>query len=204
MNNFLNVENACFNYPNSNSKIITNLNLNFKGRNSIFIIGDNGKGKTTLGKLLCGLLQPTNGKIKINNLEISKLNSRKKIKHAFYIEQRNYFQFFKSTLEEEIKLSEKISKNRRDEKLYSKIFIDERTDLNPLELSINQAWRFLLFISTIYNSSVLFIDEIPSASNSKNIKALENLLEERNNKELITFISNQRLININFNFLIEL
>ncbi len=44
-------------------EIISNLNYTFESKMSYLIIGDNGVGKTTLIKLLLGLLKPTAGMI---------------------------------------------------------------------------------------------------------------------------------------------
>ena len=40
------------------------------------LLGENGAGKTTLMRLICGVMQPTEGKICCDNLEIFRYGSR--------------------------------------------------------------------------------------------------------------------------------
>jgi len=204
MNNYLKVDKMTFRYPNGPKSIFSILSKEFVGGISIFIEGNNGSGKTTLGKLICGLLKPSSGQILINNQTITDFASSKKIKFAFYIEQKNQYQFFKSSLKDEIKLTENVVSRQSNEDLYKLFFIHEQIEINPMDLSINQAWRFLLFLSTIYESIILYIDEIPSSSNSKNILALNNLINYRNERGLLTFISNQRYVDLNVREILHL
>ncbi len=47
------------------SPILRNVNLEIAARDSLCIVGPNGGGKTTLLKLILGLLQPTRGEIRV-------------------------------------------------------------------------------------------------------------------------------------------
>lgn len=53
-----------FSYNGNNSPLIDHLNFNIESDDKICIIGKNGKGKTTLLKLLAGILPPSEGKIR--------------------------------------------------------------------------------------------------------------------------------------------
>lgn len=58
-------QDVCFSYDGK-TNIINHLNLKIGENENIGIVGINGAGKTTLVKLLCGLYEPTRGKILIN------------------------------------------------------------------------------------------------------------------------------------------
>lgn len=204
MNSLLKIDKMSFSYGDLSELIFENFSRTFENINTVFVEGNNGSGKTTFGKLVCGLLEPTFGNILVNGDSIYKYKSSKKVKFAFYIEQKNQFQFFKRSLIDEIKLTESVSGNHSDFVLYKSFFIQEHININPLELSINQTWRFLLFLSTIYEPLILFVDEIPSSSNSKNIIALKNLIQYRSDKNLLTFVSNQRYVEINQGEILQL
>jgi ATP-binding cassette subfamily F protein 3 len=62
----LNVENLCFSYPES-KQLINNLNFSVNAGDKIGIIGANGRGKTTLVKILGGIIKPDAGKINFSN-----------------------------------------------------------------------------------------------------------------------------------------
>ena len=53
-----------FSYNGNDSPLIDHLNFNIESNDKICIIGKNGKGKTTLLKLLAGILPPNEGKVR--------------------------------------------------------------------------------------------------------------------------------------------
>lgn len=70
----LTLENVSFRYGNSSRLILDRLNLHVKEGEKLAIVGANGAGKTTLVKLICGLLQPTEGRILLNGTDIREFN----------------------------------------------------------------------------------------------------------------------------------
>ena len=90
----LEVNNLAFGYDNCEN-LIQNLSLKITAKDKICIIGKNGKGKSTLLKLINGDLDPISGDIKLNNkaeigyfgqMNIDRLNSDLSI----YEEMQNY------------------------------------------------------------------------------------------------------------------
>ncbi len=67
-------ENVSFQYPGADRKILDNVSFEIHAGEKIALVGENGAGKTTIVKLLCGLYQPTSGKIFINDQSIDKLS----------------------------------------------------------------------------------------------------------------------------------
>ena len=59
-----------FNYPNR-EKTLNNINLKISKNTSIGVRGETGSGKSTIIKLLMGLLQPDFGKILIDGKELN-------------------------------------------------------------------------------------------------------------------------------------
>ena len=72
----LKLENVSFRYPGAEEDIIHDLNLTVHPGEKLAIVGLNGAGKTTLVKLLCGLLDPTEGKVLLNGKDIREFNRR--------------------------------------------------------------------------------------------------------------------------------
>ena len=70
----LRMENISFNY--GTNKILENINLKIKKGEAIGIYGASGGGKTTLINLISGLLQPSNGKIFLDNTELKIHNAQ--------------------------------------------------------------------------------------------------------------------------------
>ena len=61
-----------FRYPGSETYALRNVNLKFAIGERLALVGLNGSGKTTLIKLLCRLYDPTEGKILLNGIDISR------------------------------------------------------------------------------------------------------------------------------------
>lgn len=72
----LKLENVSFRYPGAEQDTIHNLNLTVHPGEKLAIVGLNGAGKTTLVKLLCGLFDPTEGRVLLNGMDIRDFNRR--------------------------------------------------------------------------------------------------------------------------------
>lgn len=59
-------KNVSFTYPSAEKPTIKNMSFKVNEGENIAIVGENGAGKTTAIKLLCGLYYPTEGDILIN------------------------------------------------------------------------------------------------------------------------------------------
>ena len=69
----LEIKNLSYQYDPFSQPIISNLNLNIAPGESVALIGPSGVGKTTLLKIMCGLLSPTQGDVFADNLDIQKI-----------------------------------------------------------------------------------------------------------------------------------
>ena len=72
----LKLEEVSFRYPNAETDTIRGLNLTVRPGEKLAIVGLNGAGKTTLVKLMCGLLDPTEGRVLLNGRDIRDFNRR--------------------------------------------------------------------------------------------------------------------------------
>lgn len=66
------VENVSFKYKNSNCNVLDGLDFSVNDGEIIAIVGQNGSGKSTIGRLLTGINKIKNGRIIIDDLDISK------------------------------------------------------------------------------------------------------------------------------------
>lgn len=66
------LQNISYRYDDENKNIINNLTLTIDAGKKVAVLGKSGTGKSTLLKLLSGLLQPTNGTIMINDIKMTR------------------------------------------------------------------------------------------------------------------------------------
>ncbi|MDD6800380.1 MAG: ABC transporter ATP-binding protein [Firmicutes bacterium] len=61
-----------FKYPRTDTWALRHVGMKFKIGDKLAIVGENGSGKTTFIKLLCRLYDPTEGKILLNGIDITR------------------------------------------------------------------------------------------------------------------------------------
>ena len=62
------IENLAFHYPGNIKNAVSNLNIEIPAGNFVAIVGPSGAGKSTLADLILGVLEPTEGTIKISGV----------------------------------------------------------------------------------------------------------------------------------------
>jgi ATP-binding cassette subfamily B protein len=70
------LENVSFRYPNAEKDTLSNINLRLHPGEKLAVVGLNGAGKTTLIKLICGFLDPTEGRVLLDGKDIRGYNRR--------------------------------------------------------------------------------------------------------------------------------
>ena len=70
------LENVSFRYPEADKDTLTNINLTLRPGEKLAVVGLNGAGKTTLIKLICGFLDPTEGRVLLGGRDIRDYNRR--------------------------------------------------------------------------------------------------------------------------------
>lgn len=99
----LNFKNVTFSYGNG-SAIFSDFNLVVAHGSHTTIVGRTGVGKTTLFRLVMGLLQPTSGTITIGDIDVYQIPNSEKRKLFGYVEQ--HFSFIRGTVADQITLGD--------------------------------------------------------------------------------------------------
>ena len=86
------LEHVCFSYPNAGTETLHDISFELDLSKSTAIVGENGSGKTTIIKLLCGLYQPTSGRILFDEYDIRNLNNGE-IGKAIKVVFQDFFQY---------------------------------------------------------------------------------------------------------------
>lgn len=70
LKNHLTAEGVSFSYPGSHEKALNNVSFRIPKGEAVAFVGESGAGKTTIVDLLLGLLEPTEGEIKVDGRNI--------------------------------------------------------------------------------------------------------------------------------------
>lgn len=179
--------------------VLSGLGVELQAGDACVIVGDNGCGKTTLGKVLTGLYRPVYGEVYLTGSDVHRLRAASRITYAGYMAQVSYLQFFTHSLVDEIESTRRRAASRIGEEdlahAYSALGLPNDRTTNPLDLSPPQMWRFqLLLFAVVMNPLFLFIDEIVGPSAEIQRSALQFVLDRRHGHGQITVVAYQRQV----------
>jgi ATP-binding cassette subfamily B protein len=85
-------EHVSFAYPGTERLVLQDVDLHLKPGSVVAIVGENGAGKTTVVKLLCGLYKPSSGRILVDGVPLARMPQdawRRRLAGAF----QDFFKF---------------------------------------------------------------------------------------------------------------
>ncbi len=86
------LRNVSFQYDQNSPQILSDINISIEPGQKVALVGQTGSGKSTLGKLLLGLITPTAGEIFYDDLPLEKL-SYQEVRRQFGVVMQESFVF---------------------------------------------------------------------------------------------------------------
>ncbi len=183
------IENVSKSYT-AGAPAINNINLKIEKGEFVFIVGNSGAGKSTLIKLLLKELEPTTGKIYINDKYLNKMKRRKipmlrrDIGVVFQdfrlLKDRNVYDNV-AFAQHVVEVPQKTIR-RRVPTMLSMVGLAEKYKSFPKELSGGEQQRVALARALVNNPPILLADEPTGNLDPKNSWEIMNLLEEINKR----------------------
>ena len=162
-------------------------NIKFSYGNIIGIVGENGIGKSTFAKIVCGLYKTNRGEI----LKADKrFNRRNRIKESLLVMQEVNYQLFTDTVFDEILLTSKIRDKNIINTYLKDMELENIIDRNPHTLSGGQKQRVIILSALLSGKKILFFDEPTSGLDYRNMKIVaKNIKKVKKKDRLILIIS---------------
>lgn len=200
---------ASYTYPNGFSAL-EDINLKVDKTDNIAIIGQNGAGKTTMVKLLNGLLKPSRGSVIVNGKNTKKYTTAQISREVGYVFQNPDDQIFNNRVYDEIayalvqagasesEIKERVTK-------YSKLCgVDHLLNENPydLPLSIRKLVTIASVIST--QAEVVILDEPTAGQDELGLTIISNIIDTliREKRAVITITHDMEFVSSHFNKII--
>ena len=171
-------DNVSFKYPNG-PVILENTSLAVKSGEWLAIIGENGTGKSTLLKLICGLIKPQSGAVETAGVNTSTGNFEEVLANVGYLFQNPDNQLFMSTVEDEIGFGPRrrnCSPEETEERINEALDLmklQENRKNHPFTLSRGQRQRLAVATVLAARPRLLLLDEPTTGQDQI---ALDNLM----------------------------
>lgn len=181
------LENVVKSYPNGVGAI-NGISMNIKRGEFVFIVGDSGSGKSTLIKLLLKELEPTEGRIRVNGVNLARMRKRaipryrRKIGCVFQdfrlLKDRNVYENVAFAQRVIVTPTKEIKKNVPA--MLSLVGLAEKYKSYPRQLSGGEQQRVALARALVNSPDILLADEPTGNLDPKTSREIMKLLEEIN------------------------
>ena len=181
------LENIVKSYPNGVGAI-NGISLHIERGEFVFIVGDSGSGKSTLIKLLLKELEPTEGVLRVNGMNLSRMKKqnipkyRRKIGCVFQdfrlLKDRNVYENVAFAQRVIVTPTKEIKKNVPA--MLSLVGLAEKYKCYPRQLSGGEQQRVALARALVNSPDILLADEPTGNLDPKISREIMKLLEEIN------------------------
>lgn len=184
----INIKNLSFSYDSKSPEILKDINLNINKGIYLSIVGENGSCKTTLIKLILGILKPNKGSIEIDSELIG------------YVPQRldSFNSQFPITVKEVLNCHKKTLKDKtiNIESILKQVNMESFKDRLLGMLSGGQQQRILISRALMGNPDIIILDEPSSGVDEGNQREIYKILKSLNREKNKTIISIEHNIDV--------
>ena len=195
-------------------KLFSNINFKINKEKDLLITGPSGIGKTTLLSILCGLQQPSDGRILYNDISLyslaeSKVDEFRGQDLGIVFQNFNLINTF--TIKQNLQLANSALGSKDTDHIYEllqRVGLADKSHIKVSKLSIGEKQRVAVARAFIGNPKWIFCDEPTSSLDDRNTDIITNLIKEesiRCKASLILITHDKRVQSIlNFNEILRL
>ncbi len=167
-------------YPKG-AEALRGLNLEVSVGEALFVLGHNGAGKSTMLRLLNGLLKPTMGKVTVAGTDTRKARPAQLSRTVGLVFQNPDAQLFRDRVADEVRFGAEhgpdgSSKTDRFERAMTLLRLGPVADNNPYDLSLS--WRKRVAIASVVamGTPILVLDEPTGGQDAEGTRILIELI----------------------------
>lgn len=194
MENIIEVKDLSFEYE-PGLKTIDHISFNIKKGEYVAILGHNGSGKSTIAKLLIGLLEKKSGTITVNDFELNMKNLYKVREQIGIVFQNPDNQFIGATVRDDIAFGLEnlcVPREKMDELIETyaqKVRMEKFLEHEPTKLSGGQKQRVAIAGILAMAPSIIILDEATSMLDPRGKSEINELVRDINEDRNMTIIS---------------
>ncbi len=182
----LEIENLAFHYPYNQRAVLDQLNLKIYQGEMLSLVGENGAGKSTISKLICGFYAPASGEIKWQGRSLLNESIKERAEKIGYIMQNPNQMISQNKIFDEVALG-LVNRGWQKEAIKEKVWeILEVCGLYPFRswpisaLSYGQKKRVTIASILVLEPELLILDEPTAGQDFKNYTEMMHFLEKLN------------------------
>jgi putative ABC transport system ATP-binding protein len=168
-------------------RVLHGIDTDIRSGEMTYIVGESGSGKTTLISILCGILWPTEGEVKVFGTDIYKLTDTELVNFrleniGFIFQQYNLIPSIDAAANAAVPLIAKgmpVDEARERAKvLLDKLNILDQADKLPRQLSGGQQQRVAIARALVHEPRLVVCDEPTAALDARSGRRVMDLLRE--------------------------
>ena len=190
----LEVKNVSYKYKNRNVKVLDDVSFKVYKGEKIAIVGKNGAGKSTIAKMLCGVIRPLEGEILLNGENYLKYSIKEIGQKIGYVMQNPNQMLVKDIIKDEVSLGLKLN-GYSDEEIEKRIEEAlKMCNLWPMRnwpvgvVSYGQKKRVTIASILAMKPEIIVLDEPTAGQDYKVYTEIMSFLEELNRDYGITIL----------------
>lgn len=188
------VENVYFKYKSNKTNILEGLNFSVNDGEIIAIVGENGSGKSTIGRLISGILKLKSGSIKIDDIDVNKNYNLIKDKIGIVFQNPENQIIFNNIYDElsfSLKELEKSEINERIDWALKQVGMYEFKEHDLYTLSLGQKQRIMIAEVLSKKPKYIILDEPTTMIDSQGKEEICKIIRElKKQKYTIICITN--------------
>lgn len=194
MDKMIEVKDLCFEYVEG-SQTINHISFEIYKGEYVTILGHNGSGKSTIAKLLIGLLEKKSGSIRIHGYELNLENLYKVREQVGIVFQNPDNQFIGATVRDDIAFGLEnicIPREEMDDLINtyaSQVRMDQFLDHEPTKLSGGQKQRVAIAGILAMSPSIIILDEATSMLDPRGRHEINELVRDLKKEREMTILS---------------
>ena len=177
-----------FSYSRSGPEVLRGLSLTARPGEVIGLIGQNGCGKTSFGKLAAGLLKAGEGSFSYDGHPLSgkELQNR-----SIFIMQEAELQFFTNSVRNELSYGRKMTEadRREAEERLRSVGLWECRDRHPFSLSGGQMQKLVLLLACLSPKPIVILDEPTAGLDHGSLMSCARLIRRMQRDKIVLIIT---------------
>ena len=187
------------------NRALKNINITIEDGEFVFIMGRSGSGKSTLMKLLLKEVEPSSGKIIVNDMELGKMPRRyvPKYRRRLGVVFQDFRLLKDKTVYENVAFAQRVigvpTRTIKESvpEMLRLVGLSSKYKSFPNQLSGGEQQRVAIARALIYSPEVLLADEPTGNLDAQNSMEIMRLLEEINNRgtTVVVVTHSQEIVN---------